>query len=78
MPANPSKKPFRAALGILSPDENIPMITIWHNSLLGTDKATAGWSRMFEIFMKEMVYWDAYYDGSSELRQDVLFTRVLP
>ena len=54
------------------------LITIWHNSLLGTDKATAGWSRMFEIFMKEMVYWDAYYDGSSELRQDVLFTRVLP
>jgi hypothetical protein len=54
------------------------LITIWHNSLLGTDRNTAGWSRMFEIFMKEMVYWDAYYDGSSVLRQDVLFTRVLP
>lgn len=54
------------------------LITIWHNSLLGTDKNTKGWSRMFEIFMKEMVYWDAYYDGSSVLRQDVLFTRVLP
>ncbi|MBL7698423.1 MAG: polysaccharide deacetylase family protein [Chitinophagaceae bacterium] len=54
------------------------LVTIWHNSLLGSDKNTAGWSRMFEIFMKEMVYWDAYYDGSSVLRQDVLFTRVLP
>lgn len=54
------------------------LITIWHNSILGSDKNTAGWSRMFELFMKEMVYWDAYYDGSSVLRQDVLFTRVLP
>ena len=54
------------------------LITIWHNSLLGTDRNTAGWSRMFEIFMKEMVYWDAYYDGSAELRQDLLLTRVLP
>jgi hypothetical protein len=52
------------------------LITIWHNSLLGTDRSTAGWRRMFEIFMKEMVYWDAYYDGSSELRQDVLLTRI--
>ena len=54
------------------------LITIWHNSILGTDRSTIGWSRMFEIFMKEMVYWDAYYDGSNELRQDILFTRVLP
>jgi len=54
------------------------LITIWHNSILGADRSTIGWSRMFEIFMKEMVYWDAYYDGSTELRQDILFTRVLP
>jgi hypothetical protein len=54
------------------------LITIWHNSILGNDRNTVGWSRMFEIFMKEMVYWDAYYDGSTELRQDILFTRVLP
>jgi len=54
------------------------LITIWHNSILGTDNSTRGWSRMFELFMKEMVYWDAYYDGSAELRQDILFTRVLP
>jgi hypothetical protein len=54
------------------------LITIWHNSILGTDRSTIGWSRMFEIFMKEMVYWDAYYDGSTELRQNILYTRVLP
>lgn len=52
------------------------LITIWHNTLLGTDRKTAGWSNMFEIFMKEMVYWDAYYDGSNELRQDFFFPRV--
>jgi hypothetical protein len=54
------------------------LITIWHNNMLGTDRNTIGWSRMFEIFMKDMVYWDAYYDGSTDLRQDLLFTRVLP
>jgi hypothetical protein len=54
------------------------LITIWHNHLLGTDKKTKGWSVMFEIFMKEMVFWDAYYDGSSELRQNFPFSRVLP
>jgi hypothetical protein len=54
------------------------LVTIWHNSLLGTGQNTQGWSRMFEIFMKEMVYWDAYYDGSTQLREDVLFTRVSP
>ena len=38
-------------------------ITLWHNHLLGADRRTAGWSRMFELFMKEVVYWDAYSDG---------------
>lgn len=52
------------------------MITIWHNHLLGTDPRMQGWSQMFELFMKETVYWDAYYDGSKELSQDVLFPRV--
>lgn len=37
-------------------------ISIWHNSILGTDPAFAGWRSMFELFMKETVYWDAYYD----------------
>ena len=38
-------------------------VSIWHNSILGTDKLHAGWPEMFELFMKETVYWDAYYDG---------------
>lgn len=37
-------------------------ISVWHNSILGTDKTFAGWRDMFELFMKETVYWDAYYD----------------
>ena len=39
------------------------LITIWHNSLLGTEPAFEGWRTMFELFMKDTVYWDAYYDG---------------
>lgn len=37
-------------------------ISIWHNSFLGTDPFYAGWRDMFELFMRETVYWDAYYD----------------
>jgi hypothetical protein len=37
-------------------------IPIWHNNILGTDPRFAGWREMFELFMKETVYWDAYYD----------------
>jgi len=37
-------------------------IPIWHNHLLGTDPAFKGWREMFELFMKETVYWDAYTD----------------
>jgi hypothetical protein len=35
---------------------------IWHNHLLGTDPNCHGWREMFELFMKETVYWDAYSD----------------
>jgi hypothetical protein len=35
-------------------------VTIWHNQFLGTDKKFAGWKEMYELFMKENVYWDAY------------------
>jgi hypothetical protein len=52
------------------------MITIWHNHLLGSDEKMQEWSRMFELFMKETVYWDAYYDGSKELSEDLFFSRV--
>jgi hypothetical protein len=34
------------------------MITIWHNNFLGTDKQFAGWKEVYEIFLKEEVYWD--------------------
>jgi hypothetical protein len=37
-------------------------ISVWHNFILGTDKQAEGWRQMFELFMKETVYWDAYYD----------------
>jgi len=40
------------------------LITIWHNYLLGTDPQFAGWREMFELFMKETVYWDAYNDDA--------------
>lgn len=39
------------------------MIGIWHNNLLGSDRSSIDWSRMFELFMRETVYWDAYADG---------------
>jgi hypothetical protein len=33
-------------------------ITIWHNSILGTDPLFKGWREVYEIFMKEDAYWD--------------------
>ncbi len=33
------------------------MITIWHNSFLGTDPAFAGWREVYEVFLKEEVFW---------------------
>ena len=34
------------------------MITIWHNSFLGTDPAFAGWREVYAIFLKEEVFWN--------------------
>jgi len=34
------------------------MITIWHNHFLGTDPMFAGWKEVYEVFLKEEVYWD--------------------
>ncbi len=34
------------------------MITIWHNHFLGTDAKFAGWKEVYEVFLKEEVYWD--------------------
>lgn len=36
-------------------------VSIWHNNILGSDPIHKGWPEMFELFMKETVYWDAYY-----------------
>lgn len=52
------------------------LITIWHNHLLGSNTASAEWRQMFELFMKETVYWDAYYDGRRQLSEDLIFSRV--
>jgi hypothetical protein len=34
------------------------MITIWHNNFLGTDPEFAGWREVYEVFLKEEIYWD--------------------
>jgi hypothetical protein len=38
------------------------LVTSWSNDMLGNDPAFADWNKMFELFMKEQVYWDAYND----------------
>lgn len=37
---------------------NGAMISIWHNSFLGSDKMFDGWKEVYELFLKEVVYWD--------------------
>jgi hypothetical protein len=34
------------------------MITIWHNHFLGTDRQFAGWKDVYQVFLKEEVYWE--------------------
>ena len=34
------------------------MITLWHNQFFGSDPLFAGWKEVYEIFLKEEVYWD--------------------
>lgn len=34
------------------------MMTIWHNNFLGTDPAFKGWREVYEVFLKDEVYWD--------------------
>jgi hypothetical protein len=34
------------------------MVTIWHNSILGRDSEFVGWREVYEIFLKQEVYWD--------------------
>ncbi len=34
------------------------MVTIWHNQFLGIDPQFAGWKEVYEVFLKDEVYWD--------------------
>ena len=34
------------------------MITIWHNHFFGTDPLFHGWKEVYEIFLKEEIYWE--------------------
>ena len=34
------------------------MVTIWHNSFFGTDPLFAGWKEVYEVFLKDEIYWD--------------------
>jgi len=34
------------------------MVTIWHNTFLGTTPRFAGWREVYEVFLKEEVFWD--------------------
>lgn len=37
---------------------------IWHNHMIGSVPEFKGWPEMFELFMRETVYWDAYSDST--------------
>ncbi|MBI1783405.1 MAG: hypothetical protein HYR66_18885, partial [Sphingobacteriales bacterium] len=37
---------------------NGTFVTIWHNHFLGTDPLFAGWKEMYELFLREDLYWD--------------------
>jgi hypothetical protein len=34
------------------------MVTIWHNNFFGTDPMFAGWKEVYEVFLKDHIYWD--------------------
>jgi len=34
------------------------MITIWHNHFLGADPQFMGWREVYEVFLKDHIYWD--------------------
>jgi len=34
------------------------MVTIWHNHFFGTDPMFAGWKEVYEVFLKDHIYWD--------------------
>jgi hypothetical protein len=34
------------------------MITVWHNNILGDDPRFPGWREVYEVFLRDVVYWD--------------------
>jgi hypothetical protein len=34
------------------------MVTIWHNQFFGTDPLFTGWKEVYEVFLKDQIYWD--------------------
>jgi hypothetical protein len=34
------------------------MVTIWHNQFFGNDPMFAGWKEVYEVFLKDQIYWD--------------------
>jgi hypothetical protein len=34
------------------------MVTIWHNHFFGTDPLFSGWKEVYEVFLKDQIYWD--------------------
>jgi len=34
------------------------MITIWHNQFFGGDPMFAGWKEVYEVFLKDQIFWD--------------------
>jgi hypothetical protein len=34
------------------------MVTIWHNNFFGTDPMFRGWKEVYEVFLKDEIYWD--------------------
>jgi hypothetical protein len=35
------------------------LITIWHNNFLGTERSFEAWKNVYELFLKDEVYWDS-------------------
>jgi hypothetical protein len=34
------------------------MVTTWHNNFFGSDPMFSGWKEVYEVFLKDQIYWD--------------------
>ncbi len=34
------------------------MVTAWHNNFFGSDPMFSGWKEVYEVFLKDQIYWD--------------------